>query len=78
MEKQAIMERMIAKHVFFLFLGTSEVFYIKGSHEWKEVKSKGLLLTENPEKGKKKKKSKNSQTSVWSNNELRSNLDFLI
>lgn len=58
MEKQAIMERMIAKHVFFLFLGTSEVFYIKGSHEWKEVKSKGLLLTENPEKGKKKKKAK--------------------
>ena len=56
MEKQAIMERMIAKHVFFLFLGTSEVFYIKGSHEWKEVKSKGLLLTENPEKEKKKAK----------------------
>ena len=77
MEKQAIMERMKAKHVFFLFLGPSEVFYKKGSHEWKEVKSKGLLLTENPEKGK-KKKSKNSQTSVWSNNELRSNLDFLI
>lgn len=78
MEKQAIMERMKAKCVFFLFLGTSQVFYKKGSHEWKEVKSEGLLLTVNPEKGKKKKRSKNSQTSVRSNNELRSNQDFLI
>ena len=49
---------MKAKCVFFLFLGTSQVFYKKGSHEWKEVKSEGLLLTVNPEKGKKKKEAK--------------------
>ena len=40
----------------FYFWEPVKYFIKKGSHEWKEVKSKDLLLTVNPEKGEKKKK----------------------